>query len=117
MRHVIAAEWKSRDDDLRFPLRNGIALVQRVTHDAIFDLGVKPILIKSDAGCTALRVAEREDHIGLAVAVGVLQGDERTFGGLFRVASIDVDSTVSRNRQVARLSYSVSKDRRTEAFR
>ena len=101
---MIAAERQSGNDGLRFAFRNGFALGQRVTHDAIFILGVKPILIESDTRSAALRIAEGLDHIGFAVALGVLQGDKRTAGGSFHVASVDVDSAVSRNDKVARVS-------------
>ena len=88
---------------------------------------IEPVLVKGDARAAIgpLRGggAEAGDHIGFAVALFVLQGDEEAAGRRRVIAviapapGVDVDDAVRRDDEMARMADLVGENRRAEAGR
>ena len=79
MHRVIAGERQARHDDGRWCGGCPLARGESVSEDAAVLLGVQRAVVECDAGAAGAarlrRLAEALDEVGVAVALGVFQGD------------------------------------------
>ena len=122
---MIAGERQAGDDGFRLALGYDLIVSQRVADDAIVDLGEETALVEADAGAAMAAgrdgLAEAGDHVGMSVALGVPERDQKTARRRFIVLiidaapGVDVDGAVRRDGEMAGMAEIVGEDRRAEA--
>ena len=74
---MIAGNRHATQDGVRLAGRRRLAVLQRIAHDLVVDLRVKPILVEPNAGAAmgALREGRAKAHIHIRMtrALGVLE--------------------------------------------
>ena len=114
MHGVVAGQRQPRDDGLRRALRHDAVFRQRVADDAVVRFGIKPVFVDADAGAPMIAlldgVAETRHDVSLAIAVDVLQGDQkasrrrRVVAVIGAAPGVDVDHAVRSHHHVARVA-------------
>jgi hypothetical protein len=104
---MIAGERQAGDNGFRLALGRNLAITQSVADDAIVDLGEEAAFVEPDAGPAMASgrngLAEADFYVGISVAFGVLERDEKAAGRrriilvIDAAPGIDVDGAIRRN--------------------
>jgi hypothetical protein len=124
---MVATERQPRNDGLRRIGRHRAGFRQPEADDAVIHLGIERAVIECDAGSSgrALRrsFAEAADDIGLAVAIGVFQGDQEPARRRLVVTVIeaaprvDINDAIAGRRHVPGVTQVLGKDGGAESWR
>ena len=97
-----------------------ISVLQLVAHDLVVHLGVEPTFVEPDAGAAMRTLAkgrsEVDVHLSMPCALRILERDKKSAGARPCCQSPSTywrNSTIWRNRKLARASDIVGKDGRT----
>ena len=125
MHRMIAGERQARKDDLRRSLRHVGIRRHGIADDLVVLFGIERAVVEADARSArgALRdaIAETLDHIGAAVALAVLERDQKAAGRrrvvmiVAAAPGVDIEHAVRRDDHVADMADIVGEDRRAEA--